>query len=251
MPLLFGNTAASGAGYRGQSSALFATSASQITADFPSAPSGLYYMNIGDGRGVTQYYVNTSFSDGPWVLVENNMNLPTGDAATDGLFNNGSPSITPASAGILNTNFAGNGISEIPYTGLLGTNGVGDYVWFLFDATARAIINAEYRDTAGEVSTNSAALSYFNASKVGYKLAAGSPTVRYSSTVQCTVEVHHSGWNAGASTNSIIQTAPGGGRSGGSGADFPEYGWQNHGFAIVAAVGAYLNGGNPSIFIKI
>jgi UDP-glucose 4-epimerase len=67
MPLLFGNTAASGAGYRGQSSALFATSGSQIVADFPQATNGLYWMNIGDGRGVTQYNVDFTTPDGTCI----------------------------------------------------------------------------------------------------------------------------------------------------------------------------------------
>jgi hypothetical protein len=199
--------------YRGESSSYPAYSGSQIISDYPTAPSGLYWMDINDGRGVTQYYVNTTFANGPWVLACNNMNSTTGDAATRGIFNNGSPSITPNSTSVLNTNFASNSLI-VPYNGILGATPNGSYVYFLIDSTARSIINTELRDTAGETSSSAAAHSYFAAAKVGASINGGPHVDTYS--LGSVIELHHGGWSAGNNINFIIMNlasgkSPGGG----------------------------------------
>lgn len=221
---LSSGTKSSGIGftYRGQTSSNFATSGADIIADYPTAPNGLYWMDIGDGRGITQYYVNTTFANGPWILVANAMNSLTGDAATTGIFNNGTPSTTtPASNTVLNTNIAG---TRVRYSGMLGSNSDNTYAYFLFDTTARSIINREFLDTAGETSTTAAAQSYFTATKVGASINGGPHIDTYSTA--SVIELHHGGWSASGGINFIMMNQ-GSGKSAGGGYDSAYVGWGN------------------------
>lgn len=233
--------------YRGDNSSNFATSASQIVQDFPQAPDGLYWMNIGDGRGVVQYYVNTTFANGPWVLVANAMNSVTGDPATTGIFNNGTPSsTTPYSTTVLNTNFAGNGGNFVPYRGILGANANNTYSYFLIGTQARSIINAEFLDTAGETSTTAAAQSYFTATKVGASINGGPHVDTYSTA--SVIELHHGGWSASSGINFIMMNQ-GSGKSAGGGYDNAYVGWGNSNTVGNSNTAATQN--NLAIYIKV
>jgi hypothetical protein len=182
-------------------------------------------MDIGDGRGVTQYYINTTFPNGPWILACNNMNAVTGDPATRGIFNNGSPAVTPNSSSILNTNFGGSSTS-CPYNGILAASSNGSYAYFLIDSTARNIINTELQDTAGETSTDARAQSYFNAAKVGASINGGPHVDTYS--LGCVIELHHGGWQASSTINFIIMNQASG-KGPGGGYDIAYVGFGNAG----------------------
>lgn len=214
-------------GSLGRSAASAATSAIAIFQEDPTSPNGFYYMNIGDGRGISQYYVNFTWENGPWVMVLNRINTLSGDPATPGIFNNGSPTITPGQNSVLNTNFAGNGISEINHQGMLARvdDGNDSRSYFLYNSTARSIINTELRDTAGETSTDTRAHSYFTATKVGAKIGGASHSDTYSTG--SVIELHHGGWSASSSINFIIQNQSSGKGAGGgySGNEF--VGWGN------------------------
>jgi len=189
----------------GRTIATATNSAIAIFQEDPTSPNGFYYMNIGDGRGISQYYVNFTWEAGPWVMVCNRINELTGDPATPGIFNNGSPTISPGQNSVLNTNFAGNGISEINHQGFLARvdDGNDSRVYFLYNSTARSIINTEFRDTSGESSTDTRAFSYFTASTVGAKIAGGAHVNTYSTG--SVIELHHGGWNPGGGINFIME----------------------------------------------
>ncbi len=215
------------AGFLGRSAASAATSAIAIFQEDPTSPNGFYYMNIGDGRGISQYYVNFTWQNGPWVMVLNKINTLAGDPATPGIFNNGSPTITPGQNSVLNTNFAGNGISEINHQGMLARvdDGNDSRSYFLYDSTARSIINTELRDTSGETSNNTTAHSYFTATKVGAKIGGASHSDAYSTG--SVIELHHGGWSSGSSINFIIQNQSSG-KAAGSGYTGNQFvGWGN------------------------
>jgi hypothetical protein len=242
--------------FRGSSSSYPATSASQIVADYPQAPNGLYWLNIGDGRGVQQYYVNTSYGNGPWVMVLNNMaGSYTGQNAMPGTVNLGTTAINPGSGTTLNTNFSGfSGVSELQHTGIMFDNNTGGYYGYvLYNSTARSSINTNYRTGLSNASNGSTGAQVaFTCTSQVFRNGTGQPEVIRYTNASAIIEVHYSGWSQANGTNHIMEFNSAS-RSGGSGGQVTLYGYSSHANVIMNANGAsYLNTTSAgSIYIKI
>ena len=132
-----------------------ATSPSQLFDEGIRA-NGYYYMDIGDGRGVAQYYVNFTLKGGPYVLIAQNMNLVKGKNVLFGIQNMNSPSAGAAQNNpfALNTTTLNTNITEIAvkkYLVMLADASdpkapMFSYIYFVLDETKRTDFYNKLKD---------------------------------------------------------------------------------------------------------
>lgn len=206
---------------------------------------GLYWLNIGDGRGVQQYYCVFDYPGGPYVMVAQNMSDETGASATFGIQNNGSPSDgNIGSTTHFNTDIANN---NIPAEAYMITNDSDAIFYTTLDSSSRTAIYNELKDTSGETSRNSNAYTGFT-SPGGAIYSNKTNSVSSWSNTGAVIELHHSGWNSGNSINYMIEIGRTS-RSPGDGASKNLRGFDRQGYTIFAFSTLYE--GNDYHFIKI
>lgn len=209
---------------------------------------GLYYLNIGDGRGVVQYYCVFDRAGGPWVMVAQRMTSQTGDLATFGIQNTGTPSNGSLynTTTHFNTNLAGNSIAV---TGYMVMNDLGAYVYFNWTSGIRTAWYGELLDTGGETSNSNNAWTMVGAT-TGAVYSSISTLVNSWTNTNTVIELHHGGWNSTSGLNYIIEVGPSS-RTPGTGGSSAYYGITSQGTAIMYGNGSQSNGSHDYHFIKI
>ena len=210
---------------------------------------GLYWLNIGDGRGASQYYCVFDYPGGPYVMVAQNMRSQSGTAATFGIQNNGSPS-----NGIIggtthfNTNIAGTS-TNIQAQRYMVTNTTSAIFYTNLDTNSRNAIYSELRDTSGETSGSSAAYTGFT-SPGGAIFSNKTTQVTSWGSTGSLIELHHGGWNSSQTINYIMEVGQTS-RSAGSGGYTNLRGFDSQGARIFNQGTVYGSTNTDYHFIKI
>jgi hypothetical protein len=216
-------------------------------SNYGHTSNGLYYVDIGDGRGGVQRYVDFTMAGGPWVMVAQNMQGESGDSASFGILNTGSPSNgTFGGTTHFNSNIAGAGVAATAYC---VRNNNGAYWYTLLDSSSRSAIYSELLDTAGQISNSSAAnTSYTSPGGAVYNSSGG--LVGSWGPTGSIIEQHHGSWIASNNINYIHEVGRTS-RSEGNGGSDSYYGITNQGHTIMFGNGSSDNGSYDYHFIKI
>lgn len=211
---------------------------------------GLYWLNIGDGRGVAQYYCVFDYPNGPYVMVAQNMGPQTGNAATFGIQNTGTASNgNIGSSTHFNSNIASTS-TNIQATAYMVTNLTGAIFYTNLDTNSRNAIYSELRDTAGETSANSNAFTGFT-SPGGAIFSNKTNQVTSWGSTGSVIELHHGAWNGNNSINYIIEIGQTS-RSAGSGGSTNLRGFDSQGTRIFSFNTNYTTTGSIDYhFIKL
>jgi hypothetical protein len=220
-----------------------ATSVDQFVTSLDT--NGLYYMNIGDGRGTQQYYVDFNMVGGPYVMIARNMASETGNSATFGIQNTNNPNV----GDFTGTSHFNTNITNISATKYVVRNDNGYYAKFDLDSSSRTAIYTELQDTAGETSTTTAAHTAFTIPSGGIYYNETTSYTTWSSS-SAIIELHHSGWNAAGGINYIIEVGINT-RDAGSGTTGNYPGIESHGRYINTGDGTKNNGNADYHFIRI
>lgn len=213
---------------------------------------GLYWLDIGDGRGATQYYCVFDYPGGPYVMVAQNMWQQTGNTATFGIQNTGDPANgNIGSSTHFNSNIASVS-TNILAEAYMVTNTTGAIFYTNLDTNSRNAIYGELRDTSGETSASSAAYTGFT-SPGGAIFSNKTTQVTSWGSTGSVIELHHAGWNSANVLNFIIEIGRTS-RAPGNGGDTSLRGFDVSGARIFSLGTIYGSSDNSSIdyhFIKI
>ena len=208
-----------------------ATSPSQLYEEGVRA-NGYYYMDIGDGRGVTQYYVNFTLKGGPYVLIAQNTFYQTGNDALFGIQNKNSPSRQLSSSD--GKNFPLDPVSYAFNTNILSmpvkrymvmlansnnpANLSYSYVYFVFDESNRTkwydLLKNVNSKTYGNAANDKTSLPSIFLGKTSGEiyhglsnpnLATELPIYRSWSNGDTVAAQHYAGWNSANWINYIIE----------------------------------------------
>ena len=194
---------------------------------------GIYYMDIGDGRGVKQYYVNFTLKGGPYVLVAQNMYGQLGQRAIFGVQNVNEPvedvtkndNIMPPKNYHFNTDIVTNSIPINKYMVMncsvdSNNNYIYTYVYFTLDDNSRTKYYQELSDFQGKIwgnstntITNKPLPNTYIGKTSGEIITLNNPTVLSTSTnvlknwnsTDTMVEQHYTGWNSTNGINYIME----------------------------------------------
>ncbi len=172
-----------------------------ILLDQPGAQTGTFWLDPGGpgGKAAFEAWCEMTIEAGGWTLVAAQQNQIDGDPATPGLADVGTAKDGAAGTASYNTAFVGR-----PYTELLIVQ-AAPAGWLRYSGLDIAKFEAELKDTDGETSGGAGAQS--DVWKAGTKVRGsldGAPIQTLDPAAPVTVEIHHGGWNASASTNFIL-----------------------------------------------
>jgi hypothetical protein len=225
-----------------------ATGAIQLLEDGITT-NGIYWLDIGDGRGVAEYYCVFDYPGGPYVMVAQNMRSQSGNLATFGIQNTNSPNVgIVGSSSHFNTNIAGTS-TNIQAQAYMVTNTTGAIFYTLLDTNSRNTIYAELRDTSGETSGSSPAYSSFT-SPGGAIFSNKTNQVTSWGSTGSLIELHHGGWSSGSTINYIMEIGQTS-RSAGSGGYTNLRGFDTQGARIFSFGTVYGTTNTDYHFIKI
>lgn len=209
---------------------------------------GLYWLNIGDGRGVAQYYCVFDYPNGPYVMVAQYMSSRTGNSATFGIQNTGTASNgNIGSSTHFNSNIASTG-TNIQASAYMVTNSSGAIFYTNLNTSSRNAIYSELRDTAGETSAGTNANTSFT-SPGGAIFSNKTNQLSSWGSTGSIIELHHGGWSGGSGINYIIEIGQTS-RSAGSGGYSNLRGFQGQGNGIFN-FGSMYSGTIDYHFIKL